>query len=359
MYDITDLMNRAMAARSSDIHVAPGTPARIRVDGKLQFIDDVVLTPNDCHILNMQLVGEQRYKEKFATNEEIDAGVTVSGRRCRVHIYKHQGNPALALRVLSDKIPAIEDLGLPQVVQTFPSLQRGIVVVTGETGAGKSTTLASILNRVNQLHYKHIVTLEDPIEYVYHEDRCMISQREVGPDTASFSEGLRASLRQDPDVILVGEMRDPDTIETALTAAETGHLVFGTLHTNSAPETINRIIDVFPEGRQDQIRMQLSTTIQAIMCQQLLPRAGGVGRVAAVEVMIATPAIRNLIRENKTPQIANAQATDAHLGSVTMDNALIQLAMRKAVTRDTAIEAAIDREYVKKGINNQGRMMGV
>ena len=356
MYSIGDLMTRAMQMRSSDIHVAPGTPARIRVDGKMTFVDDEVLSQEDCDRLNIELVGEKKYKQLYE-GIEIDEGATVSGRRCRIHIYLTMHGPALALRVLSDKIPAIQDLGLPAVVNTFPSLQRGIILVTGETGAGKSTTLASILNEINHLRYQHIITLEDPIEYVYHEDRCMISQRQVGKDTMSFAEGLRASLREDPDVILVGEMRDPETIETALTAAETGHLVFGTLHTNSAPETINRVIDVFPEGRQAQVRMQLSTTIQAVMCQQLLPRATGKGRVAAVEVMIATPAIRNLIRENKTPQIANAQATDAKLGSITMDNALIRLAVTKAITSQVAIESALDPEYVKKGIMSNGRMM--
>jgi twitching motility protein PilT len=242
----------------------------------------------------------------------------------------------------------MENLGLPDVMFDFPTYQRGIVLVTGETGSGKSTTMASIVDKINHTRRDHIITLEDPIEYVYTPDKCSIDQREIGKDTKSFASGLRASLRQDPDVILVGEMRDLDTIETALTAAETGHLVFGTLHTKSAAESVDRLVDVFPEGRQRQIRLQLSMTLMAVVSQQLLPRADGKGSVVACEVMIVNPTIRSLIREGKTPQIENTLATTAELGSITMDNMLVQMVRNHVISREVAIEAARDSEYVKR-----------
>ena len=236
-------------------------------------------------------------------------------------------------------------------MQRLPDLNRGIVLVTGETGSGKSTTLAAMLDRINHTYDGHIITLEDPIEYIYKPDRCVINQREIGADTESYASGLRAILREDPDVILIGEMRDLNTIETALTAAETGHLVFATLHTNSAPEAIDRVVDVFPEGRQKQIRLQLSTTLMAVLSQQLLPKKAG-GRVAACELMMVTPAIRNLIREGKTPQILSSLATSAAEGSVTMDNALIALCRQQVISAKTARAAFChDPEYVKRNTN--------
>ena len=265
----------------------------------------------------------------------------------RANLYRQSGHISCALRILSDSIPELEKLGLPPAVAEFPALRRGIVLVTGETGSGKSTTLAAILRRINQTRQAHIITLEDPIEYIHAPDRCVIDQREVGRDTASYADGLRAILREDPDVILIGEMRDLTTIETALTAAETGHLVFATLHTNSAADSIDRMVDVFPAERQRQIRMQLSMTLQAVLTQQLLPRREK-GRVAACEVMVVSPAIRNLIREGKTPQIANAVATSADLGSITMDNAILRLYKDRLITAETARQAAHDPEYVRK-----------
>ena len=342
-----NIVASAEANRASDIHIAAGLPIRLRIDGKLCNLGDHVLTAEECDAIARDAVGPQF--DGMPRIEEIDMAGTYAGHvRCRLNIFQSMRSICLAIRLLSNTIPELENLGLPPVVQTFPNYQKGIVIVTGETGSGKSTTLAAILNKINLTRPDHIITLEDPIEYVYQPQMCSIDQREIGRDTASYSEGLRAILRQDPDVILIGEMRDLDTIETALTAAETGHLVFGTLHTKSASDSIDRLVDVFPEGRQRQIRLQLSMVLQAVLSQQLLPRAGGQGRAVACEVMIVNHAIRNLIREGKTPQIENTLATTADLGSVTMDNMLIQMARQRIITPETAVEAARDPEFVKR-----------
>ena len=355
MLSLEQLMQSAIEARASDIHIASGKPILIRVDGLLVPLTETAISPEDCEQFAISLVGD-RY-EAMRECGEADGGATCAGTRCRVHVYRQQGQVSIALRILNMEIPDLESLRLPAAVHKFPDYKRGIVLVTGQTGAGKSTTLAAVLDRINHSYNKHIVTLEDPIEYIYRPDKCLVSQREVGTDTSSFAEGLRASLREDPDVILVGEMRDPETTEIALTAAETGHLVFATLHTNSAAETVDRIVDIFPEARQNQVRIQVASTLQAVVCQQLLPLATGKGRIAAVEVMVATPAIRNLIRTAKTPQIANSQATSAADGSITMDNALVGLYLRRLITREVALQAAQDTEYVKKAMMAGGRMM--
>ena len=278
---------------------------------------------------------------------ELDLAHTIAGVRVRINLFRQKGSVSAALRLLSDVIPPLDELGLSPAVLDFPRLQRGIILVTGETGSGKSTTMAALLDQINHTRTDHIITLEDPVEYVHTPDQCVINQREIGTDTASYADALRAVLREDPDVILIGEMRDLNTIETALTAAETGHLVLATLHTNSAADSIDRMVDVFPEGLQRQIRMQVSTCLHAVLSQQLVRRRGG-GRVLAAELMIVTPAIRNLIREGKTPQIANALATSASVGSITMDNALINLFKRNFIDAQTAIDAAHDVEYVTK-----------
>lgn len=342
------IVQHAEEARASDVHIAAGVPVRFRVDGKLTDMNDQILTPENCEAIARDAAGEDY--EKIAKMGELDMADTYAGHvRCRLNIYHSMRSVCLAIRLLSNKIPELETLGLPPVVLDFPSYQKGIVLVTGETGSGKSTTLASILNTINLTRPDHIITLEDPIEYVYTPQLCSIDQREIGRDTVSYAEGLRAILREDPDVILIGEMRDLDTIETALTAAETGHLVFGTLHTQSAADSVDRLVDVFPEGRQRQIRLQLSMVLQAVLSQQLLPRASGTGRVVACETMIVNPAIRNLIREGKTPQIQNTLATTADLGAITMDNMLLQLVRQRVISRDVAITAAHDAEYVKRG----------
>ena len=337
------LIEKAAACNASDLHLAFGVPPKARRDGELLDLEGCApLTDQDCETVAQELLGAP-----MPALGERDLSLELAGRRVRVNLFRQSGHVSAALRILADSIPELDTLGLPPAVQDFPALQRGIVLVTGETGSGKSTTLAAILRRINETRRDHIITLEDPIEYIHTPVQCLINQREIGRDTESYAEGLRAILREDPDVILIGEMRDLVTIETALTAAETGHLVFATLHTNSAADSIDRMVDVFPAERQRQIRMQLSMTLQAVLSQQLLPRRGG-GRVAACELMVVSPAIRNLIREGKTPQIANALATSADVGGITMDNALVRLFKDKQITADTARAAAHDPDYVKK-----------
>lgn len=345
--ELNQLVALSKEQRASDIHLVRGLPPRIRVDGVLKDFGQP-LTAEDCEQYARQMAGKQY--DSIAKIGELDLAITFPGHiRCRINLFRQQGAVSAAIRILSEQIPELDSLGLPPAVQSLPGLKRGIVLVTGETGSGKSTTLAAMLNRINQTASKHIITLEDPIEYIYRPNRCIINQREVGTDTESYESGLRAILREDPDVILIGEMRDLTTIETALTAAETGHLVFATLHTNSAPDSIDRIVDVFPELRQKQIRMQLSTTLMAVLSQQLLAKKSG-GRVAACELMMVTPAIRNLIREGKTPQLASSMATSAAEGSITMDNSIIALYRKGAISAETARAAAHDAEYVKKSV---------
>lgn len=354
---IERIITTAAEKKASDIHIVCGIPVRLRVDGQLQDMDSHIVTAEECAM----------YAKEFGTEAvkiteevgEADLAETVCGRRLRVNIFKQQEKFSLAIRLLNDKIPQLRDLKLPEIVSTFPKYRNGLILVTGETGSGKSTTLAALLNEINNSAPKHIITLEDPIEYVYTANKCVINQREIGRDTQSFSNGLRAALREDPDVILVGEMRDLDTIETALTAAETGHLVFGTIHTNSASDAVDRIVDVFPEGRQKQIRLQLSMCLKAVVSQQLLRKIGG-GRVAACEIMIVDYAIANLIREAKTPQIQNTLQTTAASGNITMAKAVENLFRQGQITKETAIEAGgnIDPSASNPSLSNMSMMMG-
>jgi twitching motility protein PilT len=337
----------AMAKRdgASDIHLICGLPPKYRKDGQVVNMSEEALTPDDCEDIARFLCGAQ-YKDMEEIGE-VDAADTFAGNRCRIHVFRQQGVPSVALRLLRDQIPQLDKLGLPPAAMQLTNHHKGIILVTGETGSGKSTTLAAMLDFINHSTYGHIVTLEDPVEYIYKPDKCAINQREIGKDTRSFSDGLRASLREDPNVILIGEMRDRDTIETAITAAETGHLVFGTLHTGSASDAVDRMVQVFPEGMQTQIRLQLSMVLQAVLTQQLIPKKGG-GRSLAVEFMLVTDAIRNLIRSGNTPQIANAIATSAALGGQTMDQALVRLVRSGAVAKDVALHYSHDPNYVKK-----------
>ena len=347
MFTIEELVLQAREDGASDIHLIYNLPPKYRKDGALVNMDDTPLTAEDCISYAKALAGTEAAYEEFERVGELDAAETFVGNRCRIHIFKQQGMPSVALRLLSDKIPKMDTLGLPPAASTLPTLHKGIVLITGETGSGKSTTLAAMLDYINHTTACHIVTLEDPVEYVYTPDKAAINQREIGKDTMSFAAGLRASLREDPNVILIGEMRDRDTIETAITAAETGHLVFGTLHTGSASDAVDRIVQVFPEGMQMQIRLQLSMCLQAVITQQLLPKKGG-GRVLACEMMVVTDAIRNLIRNGNTPQIANAIATSAAIGGQTMDQALVRLVKSRLVAKDVAIRYSHDPDYVKK-----------
>ncbi len=347
--ELTEIIQKAREMRASDVHLVCGLPARFRIDGELQNFGDP-LSFQDCEDYAREMAGEGY--SSIERIGELDLALTFPGGiRTRINLFRQQGAISSAIRLLAEKIPQLEALGLPPAVMKLPELSRGIVLVTGETGSGKSTTLATMLDRINHTYNGHIITLEDPIEYIYKSDKCIINQREIGKDTESYASGLRAILREDPDVILIGEMRDLNTIETALTAAETGHLVFATLHTNSAPEAIDRVVDVFPEGRQKQIRLQLSSTLMAVLSQQLLPKKTG-GRVAACELMMVTPAIRNLIREGKTPQILSSLATSAAEGSVTMDNALIALNKQKLISAEVARAAYChEPDLVKRNTN--------
>ena len=345
MLSVDALVTRAKQDGASDVHLICGLPPKYRLDGELRDMDPYPLTVDDCEAVAKSLAGDAyREMEKIG---ELDLAGTWGGNRCRVHLFRQQGVPSVALRLLREEIPDLDKLGLPPAALELTKLHKGIVLVTGETGSGKSTTLASMLDRINHTRRDHIVTLEDPVEYLYKPDLCAINQREVGRDTRSFSDGLRASLREDPNVILIGEMRDRDTIETAITAAETGHLVFGTLHTGSASDSVDRIVQVFPEGLQTQIRLQLSMCLQAVLTQQLVQKKGG-GRVLACEMMVVTDAIRNLIRSGNTPQIANAVATSAAIGGQTMDQALVRLYRAGLINRETALHYAREQDYVKK-----------
>ena len=343
--NVEEIIVNAAGRKASDIHVACGQPIKLRVHGELIDYDEHVMTHEDCDEFGKLLAGEGY--DSIGSCGELDFAGTVGGRRIRVNLYRQQTHLSAAIRILNDGIPELESLGLPDTVGNLTETKRGIVLVTGETGSGKSTTLAALLNKINHTRRKHIITLEDPIEYQYEADLCVIDQREIGRDTNSYESGMKAILREDPDVILIGEMRSLDTIETAITAAETGHLVFATLHTNSASDAVDRIVSVFPGEKQQQIRLQLSTTLNAVISQQLLPRSDGQGRVLAYEIMVVNSAIRNLIREGKTPQIDNSIQTSSQEGGVLMDNTLLRLIGEGKISIDTGLEAARDKDRIK------------
>ena len=345
MQTIDALVAQAKAEGASDIHLICSLPPKYRLNGELRNMSEEPLTEEDCRGVAKILSGGEY--DKLISVGELDSAGTYAGNRCRIHLFLQQGVPSLALRLLREEIPKLDGLGLPPAVLGLTDLHKGIVLVTGETGSGKSTTLAALLDCINHTRRCHIVTLEDPVEYVYKPDLCAINQREVGKDTESFTSGLRASLREDPDVILIGEMRDRDTIETAITAAETGHLVFGTLHTGSASDAVDRIVQVFPEGMQTQIRLQLSMTLVAVLTQQLVPNKRGT-RTLACEYMVVTDAIKNLIRAGNTPQIVNAVATSAAIGGQTMDQALVKLMRGGVINKDVALHYAHDDAFIRK-----------
>lgn len=346
LLSLAEIIDKAQRLRASDIHIVCGIPIRVRVDGKLHDLDTNVMTAQDCEEYAKEI--SDHYDDISRIGEQDLAIGMPDGTRCRVNLFRQQGYVSAAIRILNNRIPAFEELGLPPKVANFTDFKQGIVLVTGETGSGKSTTLACLLDRINHTQSKHIITLEDPIEYVYTSDQCIINQREVGQDTLSYADGLKSILREDPDVILIGEMRSLATIETALIAAETGHLVFATLHTNSAADTVDRIVDAYPSSQQEQIRMQLSMCLQAVVSQQLVPHLSGRGRVLAAEVMVVTPAVRNLIREGKTHQIANAILSGANDGSQLMDASLISLYKQRKISSEVAIKYAHDPEYVRR-----------
>lgn len=348
MYEIEELIALAGEKRASDVHLIAGLPPKCRIDGRIETLTQGVLTREDCEEYGRQLAGDAA--DPIEAIGQLDFSASFAGRRLRVNLFRQQGALSAAIRLLGRTIPNLSELGLPEAVNQFSSWNKGIILVTGETGSGKSTTLAAIFNEINQNRPLHMITLEDPIEYVYEPARAIINQREVGVDVESYDKGLYAALREDPDVILIGEMRDLATIETALMAAETGHLVFSTIHTNSAIDSIDRIVGVFPEDKQPQIRMQLSMTLRAVLAQQLVPRAGGQGRAAACELMMITPAIRNLIRDGKTPQMQSYLLSSAKEGSITMDNFLIRMAKEGVITPQTAVDASRNPQEVRRDL---------
>ena len=339
--DLDEVLVRLVEEGGSDLHLTAGSPPAVRIRGELVRLEEYgVLTPVELQKMIYGIL-TQRQREAFETNLELDVSYTVPGRsRFRVNVFRQRDSLGAVMRVIPFEIKPLEDLGVPAAVADFAKLPRGFVLVTGPTGSGKSTTLASVIDLINRVRAGHIMTVEDPIEFIHPHKRCIVNQRERGTDTYSFAAALKHALRQDPDVILVGEMRDLETIQVALTAAETGHLVLGTLHTQDAPQSVDRIIDVFPSAQQEQIRVMLAGTLGGVLCQQLLPTADGRGRVAACEVMVATSAIRNLIREGKTHQMYSAIQAGKQHGMVTMDQSLADLVRAGKVTYEVALERA-------------------
>ena len=339
--DLDEVLVRLVEAGGSDLHLTAGAPPALRVRGELVRLEEYgLLTAVELQKMIYGIL-TQRQRETFENELELDLSYTVPGRsRFRVNVFRQREALGAVMRVIPFEIKALEDLGVPASVAGFARLPRGFVLVTGPTGSGKSTTLASVIDLINRDRAGHIMTVEDPIEFLHPHKRCIVNQRERGTDTHSFADALKHALRQDPDVILVGEMRDLETIQVALTAAETGHLVLGTLHTQDAPQSVDRIIDVFPSAQQEQIRVMLAGTLQGVLCQQLLPTVDGKGRAAACEVMVATSAIRNLIREGKTHQMYSAIQAGKQYGMVTMDQSLADLVRAGRVTYEVALERA-------------------
>ncbi len=345
-----DVMELAIERGASDIHIRVGRPPVLRVDGELVNIETAVLAPDDTQIIVKSITPDE-HVTRLEQHGGSDYGYSYENKcRFRASIFKERGYYGMVLRLIPNRIYSIEELGLPKQIIAQLTKPRGMVLVTGPTGSGKTTTLAAMIDWINTERSGHIITVEDPIEFVHPHKQCVVTHREIGVDVPSFKEALKRALRQDPDVILVGEMRDLETIEAAITAAETGHLVFGTLHTNSASSTVDRIIDVFPTDQQEQIRTQLSTALECVISQTLCPKARGAGRVAGYEIMIVTPGIRNLIRDKKTHNIISAIQTGGQLGMQTLDQHLIALYQKGLITHQEVMLRAQDRDEVQKQI---------
>jgi twitching motility protein PilT len=349
--DIDELLTYTVRNGASDLHLANQLPPAMRIDGSLRPIEGLQRVDNEQIREMVYRILTQNLRERFEAEHELDTSHTIMGvGRFRVNLFLQRGSIGTVMRAIPHEIPPFDTLGLPPVIPSLAELRRGLVLVTGPTGSGKSTTLASLINIINQTKPVHIVTIEDPIEFLHTHNRSIVNQREVGSDTKSFAEALRHVLRQDPDVILIGEMRDPETIATALTAAETGHLVFSTLHTQDTPQTIDRIIDVFPSSQQDQIRIQLAGSLEAVITQQLVLSATGYGRVPVAEIMLCNPAIRNLIRSRKTHQIYSLVQTGAASGMQTMDQGLAKAVQAGSITEAMAFDRCHDpselRDYL-------------
>jgi twitching motility protein PilT len=357
MATLPELLKTTVEMSASDLHITTNTPPQVRVDGDLQRLPMPELSAADTKQLVYSVLTDSQ-KKRFEETLELDFSFGIRGlARFRGNVFSQRGAVGAVYRLIPEKIRAFGELGLPAVLATLSERPRGLVLVTGPTGSGKSTTLAAMLDKINAERHSHILTIEDPIEYIHQHKNCLVNQREVHGDTNSFSLALRAALREDPDIVLIGEMRDLETVEAALKIAETGHLTFATLHTNSAAQTINRIIDIFPASQQSQIRTQLSLVLEGIVCQALLPRADRKGRVVSLEIMVPTPAIRNLIREDKIHQIyGSMQAGQEKLGMQTANQSLVSLYLKRTITLETAMVSSSNRDELQDMI---GRGVGV
>jgi twitching motility protein PilT len=353
MATLPDLLKQAVEMQGSDLHLSIGSPPQVRVHGELEkMTPHAELTPTETKSLTYAVLTDAQ-KKRFEETKELDFSFGIRGlARFRCNMFNQKGAVGAVYRQIPERIRPFEELGLPQVLAKMSERPRGLILVTGPTGSGKSTTLAAMIDKINAERHGHILTVEDPIEYLHTHKNCLINQRELHSDTDSFTNALRAALREDPDVVLIGEMRDLETVEAALRIAETGHLTFGTLHTNSASSTINRIIDVFPSHQQSQIRTQLSLVIEGIVCQSLLPKADGKGRVVSLEILVPTAGIRNLIREDKVHQIYSAMQTGQEkLGMQTMNQSLATLYFKRAITLETAMTTSSNRDELQEMIS--------
>jgi twitching motility protein PilT len=353
MATLPELLKTLVELDGSDLHIATNTPPQVRVNGRLQRLPQPELTPAETKQLVYSVLTDSQ-KKLFEETMELDFsfGIKAIAARVRCNVFNQRGAVGAVYRLIPEKIRTFGDLGLPSVLANLADRPRGLVLVTGPTGSGKSTTLAAMLDKINSERHEHILTIEDPIEYIHQHKNCLVNQREVHSDTNSFTNALRAALREDPDIVLIGEMRDLETVESALKIAETGHLTFGTLHTNSAAQTINRIIDIFPANQQAQIRTQLSLVLEGIVCQALLPRADGKGRVVSLEIMVPNPAIRNLIRDDKVHQIyGSMQAGQEKLGMQTANQSLASLYLKRQITLETALTASSLKDELQEMIN--------
>ncbi|MCY6484033.1 type IV pilus twitching motility protein PilT [Clostridium aestuarii] len=349
MMTLNELLEKTVKENASDLHITVGIVPTLRINGKLSGIGDKKLTTNDTKKYVKELLGET-YGE-YEKKGEIDTSFSLPGvGRFRINVYKQRGSDAIAIRAVGLKIPTLNEIKMPSIIKELTKKKRGLVLVTGPTGSGKSTTLAAMINEINSSRAAHIITLEDPLEYLHRHNKSIINQREIAKDTLSYKSALKAALREDPDVILVGEMRDLETISTAITAAETGHLVLSTLHTIGAAKTIDRIIDVFPPYQQQQIKIQLAAVLEGIISQQLVTRSDENGRIAALEIMILNSAIQNLIREGKTHQIQSSIQTGSKYGMKTMDSSLAELYKKGLISYESALTYSIDRDMLKRMI---------
>ncbi len=337
-YSIDDLLEQMVARKASDLHISAASPPAVRVRGEMERLDGYdPLSGDDTQQLLYRILSSEQQKQ-LEIKRQLDFSHSVPGlARFRVNVYFQKESVGAAFRLIPDELKTLEELGIPATLHQLAEKPRGLVLVTGPTGSGKSTTLAALIDEINRNRAEHILTIEDPIEFLHRHKRCIVNQREIGPDATTFAEALRAALRQDPDVILVGEMRDLETISTALTAAETGHLVFGTLHTQSAPSTIDRIIDVFPPAQQEQVRIMIANSLQGVVTQALLPTADGVGRTPALEILLPDDAVRNLIRQGKVEQIYSVMQTNTSRGMQTMEQSLADLVQRRTVELEDAL----------------------